>query len=134
MRRLELHSTPPRRRQAVPRVAWRAVQHVVPSPATPSWLSPAPLGAKGPGTPRGTPQGPGSAPPSTGSRGEAVSPLVRRGLVLNEETGRTIQIGKATYTGLIERGYSVDSVRGVITPPVSGGGRGGRPRSRLGLE
>lgn len=119
------HHNPCRqRRGAVQSAAWRAVQ-AVRSPHTPSWVTPARLQAKH------TPQG--EAPPSTGGwQGEAVSPLVRRGLVLNEETGRTIQIGKATYAGLLERGYVMDSVRGVITPPASGGGRAGRPRSRLG--
>jgi len=61
------------------------------------------------------------------------SPLVERGVVLNEATGRLIQIGKGTYTALLEKGYVVDVNKGTISPPPeaasggggSGGGKGG---------
>jgi hypothetical protein len=46
-----------------------------------------------------------------------VSPLVQRGLILNEETGHIIGIGKATYNRLVESGYVVDQISGTITPP-----------------
>ena len=52
----------------------------------------------------------------------------RSGLILNEGTGRTIQIGKATYNKLVDAGYDVDRQRGVMTPPKSGGGRPTSPR------
>ncbi|KAI3429490.1 hypothetical protein D9Q98_005579 [Chlorella vulgaris] len=46
-----------------------------------------------------------------------VSPLIERGLVLNEETGHIIGIGKATYNRLVDAGYVVDRTSGTITPP-----------------
>lgn len=55
------------------------------------------------------------------------SPLVERGVVLNEATGRLIQIGKGTYTALVEQGYVVDVNKGTISPPpeaASGSGSG----------
>lgn len=56
---------------------------------------------------------------------------LNRGLILNEATGRTIQIGKGTYVRLLHEGYSVDRAKGVMTPPPAarssgGGGRAGR--------
>lgn len=45
------------------------------------------------------------------------SPLVARGLILNVETGKTIQIEKGTYIKLTQQGYEVDLVAGTITPP-----------------
>ena len=52
------------------------------------------------------------------------------GLILNEGTGRTIQIGKATYNKLVSEGYEVDRQRGVMTPSgaKSSGGRPASPR------
>jgi uncharacterized membrane protein YgcG len=54
------------------------------------------------------------------------SPLVERGLILNVETGKTIQIGKGTYNKLKDDGYDVDFISGTITPPGAGprGGNG----------
>jgi hypothetical protein len=39
------------------------------------------------------------------------------GLILNEETGHIIGIGKATYNRLVDAGYVVDEVTGTIAPP-----------------
>ena len=50
------------------------------------------------------------------------------GLIVNEGSGRTIQIGKPTYNKLVSEGYRVDRQRGVMTPPKSGGGRPVSPR------
>ena len=58
----------------------------------------------------------------------AVTGGCRSGLILNEGSGRTIQIGKATYNKLVDAGYEVDRQRGVMTPPKSGGGRPTSPR------
>ncbi|KAL4529975.1 hypothetical protein Ndes2437B_g08496 [Nannochloris sp. 'desiccata'] len=52
------------------------------------------------------------------------SPLVERGLILNVETGKTIQIGKGTYNKLRDDGYDVDFINGTITPPGARGGGG----------
>lgn len=52
--------------------------------------------------------------------GTPISPLVHRGLVLNADTGKTIQIGKGTYNRLVDAGYVMDPVAGTITPPPSG--------------
>ena len=71
------------------------------------------------------------------------SPLVDRGLLLNEATGKTIKIGAATYNRLVLEGYTVDEGRGTLSPPArarkgegGGGGGGGvsslRPRTRNG--
>ncbi|KAI7842677.1 hypothetical protein COHA_003608 [Chlorella ohadii] len=60
-----------------------------------------------------------------------VSPLIQRGLILNEETGHIIGIGKATYIRLVESGYVVDQIAGTITPPPpspDSPARGGRAR------
>ena len=46
-----------------------------------------------------------------------VSPLVQRGLILNERTGKTIKIGAATYNKLVLQGYTPDRMHGVLTPP-----------------
>lgn len=62
-------------------------------------------------------------------------------MVLNEETGHLIHIGKATYNRLVGSGYVVDRAKGVITPPPPapgsppatsprGSGRSGAPRRR----
>lgn len=59
---------------------------------------------------------------------QPVSPLVHRGLILNVETGKTIQIGKGTYNSLLESGYVVDTAQGTITPPLTAGGNGGTSR------
>ncbi len=45
------------------------------------------------------------------------SPLVQRGLILNERTGKTIKIGAATYNRLVLQGYAPDRAAGVLTPP-----------------
>ena len=50
------------------------------------------------------------------------SPLVQRGLILNERTGKTIKIGAATYNRLVLEGYTPNRAAGVLTPP-------GPPRS-----
>ncbi|KAK9906578.1 hypothetical protein WJX75_004502 [Coccomyxa subellipsoidea] len=47
------------------------------------------------------------------------SPLVARGLIFNERTGKTIKIGAATYNKLILEGYTPDRAAGVLTPPVA---------------
>ena len=62
---------------------------------------------------------------------QSTSPLVQRGLILNVDTGKTIQIGKVTYNKLTEKGYEVDLSAGTITPPSrrasgSGSASGGR--------
>jgi uncharacterized membrane protein YgcG len=63
-----------------------------------------------------------------------VSPLVARGLILNEDTGKTIAIGKLTYKKLMAAGYVVDTRQGTITPPPAGrsggGGAGGSQTGR----
>lgn len=60
------------------------------------------------------------------------SPLVQKGLILNEATGRTIQIGKGTYIRLLHDGYTVDRAKGIMTPPPAtrSGGKGSGGRSR----
>lgn len=71
---------------------------------------------------RGQPSGQHLATPQT-----PVSPLVQNGMVYNEATGRTLQIGKVTYNKLLKEGYQIDERRGVLTPPPSGkGSSGGR--------
>lgn len=60
----------------------------------------------------------------------AVSPLVERGMVLNEDTGRLIHIGKSTYKSLVEAGYVVDLQKGTVAPPGSGEGKSRAPQSR----
>ncbi|EIE24259.1 hypothetical protein COCSUDRAFT_65818 [Coccomyxa subellipsoidea C-169] len=47
------------------------------------------------------------------------SPLVQRGLIFNERTGKTIKIGAATYNKLVLEGYTPDRAAGVLTPPVT---------------
>eukprot|EP00887_Chlorella_sp_A99_P003098 scaffold9.g3098.t1 len=73
------------------------------------------------GAAAGGPSGSGAgaaATPTAGAPPEPeVSPLVQRGLILNEETGHLIQIGKGTYNRLLEAGYVVDRQKGVVTPP-----------------
>lgn len=59
------------------------------------------------------------------------SPLVARGLVLNEATGKTIKIGAATYNRLVLAGYTLDEGRGTLTPPPGAGG-GALARARRG--
>ena len=51
------------------------------------------------------------------------SPLVQRGLIFNERTGKTIKIGAATYNKLVLEGYTPDRAAGVLTPPVSSHGK-----------
>ncbi|KAL4427710.1 hypothetical protein ABPG75_001799 [Micractinium tetrahymenae] len=63
-----------------------------------------------------TPTIPGGAAGARPSAPE-VSPLIQRGLILNEETGHIIGIGKATYNRLVDAGYVVDRFAGTITPP-----------------
>lgn len=46
-----------------------------------------------------------------------VSPLVARGKILNEDTGRVIGIGKGKYNELVLKGYTPDFEKGIITPP-----------------
>ena len=46
------------------------------------------------------------------------SPLVQRGLILNERTGKTIKIGAATYNRLVLEGYPPNRAAGVLTPPA----------------
>ena len=53
------------------------------------------------------------------------SPLVDRGLLLNEATGKTIKIHGPTYNRLRLEGYTVDEGRGTLSPPVRGARRGG---------
>ena len=45
------------------------------------------------------------------------SPLVQRGLVLNESTGKTIKIGGPTYNRLMLGGHQFDRHKGTLTPP-----------------
>ena len=61
-----------------------------------------------------------------------VSPLVERGLILNVETGKTIQIGKMTYLKKVHDGYVVDLTAGTITPPPKTGGSSGEQSPRRG--
>ncbi|KAL4444614.1 hypothetical protein ABPG77_002431 [Micractinium sp. CCAP 211/92] len=63
-----------------------------------------------------TPTVPGGTAGERASAAE-VSPLIQRGLILNEETGHIIGIGKATYNRLVDSGYVVDRFAGTITPP-----------------
>lgn len=58
-----------------------------------------------------------------------ISPLVQRGLIFNEASGRTIQVGKPTYKRLVSSGYQVDEEHGTLTPPgrVSSGGAKRKP-------
>jgi len=58
------------------------------------------------------------------SAAQVPSPLVERGLILNAETGKTIQIGKGTYNKLRKEGYTVDFIDGTITPPGAAPRRG----------
>lgn len=60
-----------------------------------------------------------------------VSPLIQRGLVYNEATGRTIHIGKSTYNKLVMEGYEIDEARGILTPPPSGSSGQASGRSKL---
>ncbi|KAL3144980.1 hypothetical protein ABBQ32_003484 [Trebouxia sp. C0010 RCD-2024] len=46
-----------------------------------------------------------------------ISPLVQRGYILNEMTGRTIKLNSATYNKLVANGHVVDKQNGVLTPP-----------------
>ncbi|CAL8462177.1 g1708 [Coccomyxa elongata] len=50
------------------------------------------------------------------------SPLVQRGLIFNERTGKTIKIGAATYNRLVLEGYTPDRIQGVLTPPAAARG------------
>lgn len=91
----------------------RPAVHAERAPATPPAPVPAPAAAAAP----------------------RLSPLVERGLILNEETGHTITIGKARYNELVSRGYVVDKEAGTLTPPPAGpkggsGGGGGARRRR----
>lgn len=70
---------------------------------------------------RGRPSGRQLGTPQT-----PISPLVQNGMVYNEATGRTLQIGKPTYNKLVSQGYQMDEQRGVLTPPPSGRASGGR--------
>ncbi|BDA46042.1 probable nuclear envelope integral membrane protein 1 [Coccomyxa sp. Obi] len=47
------------------------------------------------------------------------SPLVQRGLIFNERTGKTIKIGAATYNRLVLEGFTPDRIKGVLTPPAA---------------
>lgn len=51
------------------------------------------------------------------------SPLVQRGLIFNEASGRTIQMGKPTFKRLVNSGYQVDAELGTLTPPGRATGR-----------
>jgi hypothetical protein len=53
------------------------------------------------------------------ANGVGDSPLVERGLIFNERTGKTIKIGAATYNKLILQGYIPNRAAGVLTPPPS---------------
>ena len=44
---------------------------------------------------------------------------MRRGLIFNERTGKTIKIGAATYNKLVLEGYTPDRAAGVLTPPTT---------------
>lgn len=59
---------------------------------------------------------------------DTASPLVKRGLILNVDTGKTIKLYKATYNELLLKGYTPDFVQGHITPPS--GRREGTPGRR----
>jgi len=45
--------------------------------------------------------------------------VLHRGFIINEATGRTILIGKATYNKLLKEGYQIDNHQGVMTPPTA---------------
>jgi hypothetical protein len=77
-----------------------------------------------PATPVAAPAAP--APLAAAAGAPPVSPLVERGMVLNEGTGRLVQIGKPTFKKLVAAGYVVDEAAGTLTPPGgAGGGSGG---------
>ena len=46
-----------------------------------------------------------------------MSPLCKRGLIVNMATGKTIGIGKGTYNKLVLQGYVPDKAAGVLPPP-----------------
>lgn len=56
-----------------------------------------------------------------GAQENNISPLVQRGYILNEATGRTIKLNSATYNKLVANGHIVDRQNGVLTPPGKGG-------------
>ena len=64
--------------------------------------------------------------PSTGSNFQeaandevdAVNPIVRKGLILNPLSGRTIHIGKQRYKELVEQGYWPNFKDGVLEEPL----------------
>lgn len=52
-----------------------------------------------------------------GTSEDNVSPLIQRGKILNEVTGRVIKLHSATYNKLVANGYVVDKQNGILTPP-----------------
>ena len=64
-----------------------------------------------------------SAPPMyVETETASLSSLFGRGLIFNEETGKTIKIGKGTYQRLLEKGYKADLKNGTMTPPSAAAG------------
>jgi hypothetical protein len=51
------------------------------------------------------------------------------GKLLNETTGRLIDIGKSTYQKLLTQGYEVDMGAGTISPPSAGASASARSRA-----
>lgn len=87
-------------------------------------LAPSPYGH--PSTPRGL--------DAASALADAVSPLVRAGLIINPLSGRSIRIGGDLYNRLVEQGYVPDMAAGRLAPPMPpvgspAGSDGGTPGS-----
>ena len=86
-------------------------EHAFPLHAAPP--SPPPRAAPS-ATPSITPSLVARRPPPTGV---PPSPLLARGLCLNEATGKTIKLGGATFNRLVLDGFVLDEATGTLTPP-----------------
>ena len=84
--------------------------------------SPPPLAAPS-ATPSATPSLVARRPPPPGV---PPSPLLARGLCLNEATGKTIKVGGATFNRLVLDGFVLDEAAGTLTPPPRRRGEGER--------
>lgn len=49
--------------------------------------------------------------------GPSISPLVRQGKIINDQTGRTILMNKPTYNNLLDQGWTADLHAGLLRPP-----------------
>ncbi|DBA86672.1 hypothetical protein WJX77_004815 [Trebouxia sp. C0004] len=77
--------------------------------------------ASTPPAPQSSAQSPLLTPKHQAPAQDNVSPLVQRGYILNEMTGRTIKLNSATYNKLVANGHVVDRKNGVLTPPSKAG-------------